>query len=156
MTSAPAAGGNENTTTAWTGSGFCRDRGQAHKLAQKGKQLANGRWVHDTDAMDLLLEVYGYRDLGRLADDPTPTTNPESGSGLRIDRILCSRPLPLRLLDYSLTHPPAALSDHAYVRVRTALAATTPPDHDEHGRRRLSAERLLMRDVRVAPRDLFI
>lgn len=65
--------------------------------------------------MDLLLNEYGYRDMGQEFGDPTPTTHPDEGSDLRIDRILTSVGFPGRPIDYQVRHPPRHLSDHAYV-----------------------------------------
>lgn len=94
----------------------CERTGTLHKLEQKGWfNPATGRWELDTRALDKLRTIYGYADMGEEFGNPTPTTHPDTGSGLRIDRIFCSTGLPAEVIDYQVRQPPPELSDHAYV-----------------------------------------
>ncbi len=55
----------------------CAARGELHKLEQKGwLNPVSGRWEIDTRQLDTLRTLYGYRDMGEEADDPTPTIPP--------------------------------------------------------------------------------
>lgn len=94
----------------------CAARGELHKLEQKGwLNPVTGRWEIDTRQLDKLRLLFGYRDMGEEADDPTPTTHPDTGSALRIDRIFRSAGLPADVTAYQVRQPPRELSDHAYV-----------------------------------------
>lgn len=114
----------------------CRDQGHLDKILQKGwfnpagvdpvtgepgwfypwlRSGERGWWEVDTRQLDLLRTFFGFRDMGEEAGDPTVTTHPAVGSGLRIDRILRSEGFPARVLDYAVRHPPREISDHAYV-----------------------------------------
>ncbi|MGH3906012.1 MAG: hypothetical protein ACRDTE_17800 [Pseudonocardiaceae bacterium] len=53
--------------------------------------------------------------MGEEAGDPTPTTHPETGAALRIDRIFRSTGLPAEVTGYQVRQPARDLSDHAYV-----------------------------------------
>lgn len=102
---------DDNPETDWEG--ICTRRGERRKLNQKGIQLADGRWVLDDGQLRFLLDQCEYRDLGELAGDLTGTT---TGSGLRIDRILLSRPFPGSLVDYKVHVPEGDhISDHFVV-----------------------------------------
>ncbi len=95
---------------------LCAQRGELHKLEQKGwLNPATCRWEIDTRQLDKLRTLFGYHDMGEQADDPTPTTHPDTGSTLRIDRILRSTGLPAHVTSYHVRQPPRELSDHAYV-----------------------------------------
>ncbi len=105
----------------------CEAQGNLHKLEQKGwLNPASGRWEIDTRQLDKLRTHYGYMDMGEEAGDPTPTTHPETGSGLRIDRIFRSTGLPAHVTSYHVRQPPRDLSDHAYVfgTYRVSLGTT--------------------------------
>lgn len=113
--------GDFNATSSWTEEHLpdwqkhCLQYGEEYKLEQKGRyDLATDRWVLDTDQIDKLRKVYGYRDMGEEKEDPTPTTHPKDGE-LRIDRIFCSPAFPGRAEHYTVFMPPPELSDHAYV-----------------------------------------
>ncbi|MGH3906161.1 MAG: endonuclease/exonuclease/phosphatase family protein [Pseudonocardiaceae bacterium] len=94
----------------------CESRDELHKLEQKGwLNPATGRWEIDTRQLDKLRTLYSYHDMGEEAGDPTPTTHPDTGSALRIDRIFRSTGLPAQVSGYDVRQPPRALSDHAYV-----------------------------------------
>ncbi|TCO43752.1 endonuclease/exonuclease/phosphatase family protein [Actinocrispum wychmicini] len=114
----------------------CRDQGNLNKLQQKGwfdpdgidpttgqagweypwdKSGRSGWWKIDTRQMDKLRSIFGYVDMGEEFGDPTPTTKPTIGSGLRIDRIMRSTGLPAEAIAYGVAQPPRRLSDHAYV-----------------------------------------
>lgn len=114
----------------------CRDRDSLDKILQKGwfnpagldpvtgepgwyqpwsRSGDRGWWQIDTRQLDLLRTFFGFLDMGEEAGDPTVTTNPATGSGLRIDRILRSRGFPATVLDYGVRQPPREISDHAYV-----------------------------------------
>ena len=94
----------------------CESQGHLHKLEQKGWfNPATNRWEIDTRQLDKLRTLYGFRDMGEEAGDPTPTTHPETGSGLRIDRIFRSTGLPAEVTGYQVRQPARDLSDHAYV-----------------------------------------
>jgi len=107
----------------------CEAQDNLDKLEQKGRlNPATGRWEIDTRQIDKLRTIFGYRDMGEESDDPTPTTRPTIGRGLRIDRIWRSRDFPARPVEYAVRQPPRELSDHAYVfgtyRMNLALART--------------------------------
>lgn len=115
----------------------CRAQDNLHKLWQKGwRDPSTGRWGIDTRQMDMLRTEFGYRDLGEQFGDATPTTNPRVGRGLRIDRLLRSRHLPMEVLEYRVFQPPRSVSDHGYVHARTSVpvlrpgGGTEPPDLD--------------------------
>ena len=114
----------------------CVDQHNVPKLLQKGwfnpdgvdpetnepgwevpweKSGRRGWWEIDTRQLDRLRTVFGYTDMGEEWGDPTPTTNPAIGSGLRIDRIFRSRGFPGEVVSYRVAQPPRKLSDHAYV-----------------------------------------
>lgn len=94
---------------------LCRQRGELHKLEQKGWwNPETEQWEIDTRQLDKL-HLFGFRDMGQEAGDPTPTTDPSTGSTLRIDRIYRSSGLPVDVLDYQVRQPPRELSDHALV-----------------------------------------
>ena len=114
----------------------CRDQGNLDKLLQKGwfdldgvdpstgepgweypwdKSGRRGWWTIDTRQIDKLRTMFGYVDMGEEFGDPTPTTRPQIGAGLRIDRIMRSSGLPAETIGYGVAQPPRHLSDHAYV-----------------------------------------
>jgi endonuclease/exonuclease/phosphatase family metal-dependent hydrolase len=94
----------------------CEAQGHEDKLEQKGWfNPGTGRWEIDTRQLDKLRTIYGFRDMGEEAGDPTVTTHRRTGSGLRIDRIFRSAGFPADLIDYNVRQPPQAISDHAYV-----------------------------------------
>lgn len=114
----------------------CRNQDNLDKLLQKGwfdpegtdpvtgepgweypwdRSGRRGWWTIDTRQLDKLRTIFGYIDMGEEANNPTPTTNPRIGSGLRIDRIFRSRGFPATAIDYAVAQPPRVLSDHAYV-----------------------------------------
>ncbi|MEY8042184.1 endonuclease/exonuclease/phosphatase family protein [Saccharopolyspora cebuensis] len=125
--------GDFNATSSWNGEvsldwpRMTRERGEKHKLLQKARwsRLA-GRWVLDTEQIDLLREVFDFWDFGERAGDPTVTTG-EHGSGLRIDRIMASAPFPFtELLSYQVFREDElrtrrTISDHDYVHAEVQL-----------------------------------
>lgn len=107
----------------------CRTQGNLDKLKQKGwLNPATGRWEIDTRQIDDLRTIYDYVDMGEEYGDPTPTTKPTIGRGLRIDRIFRSRGFPGEPIEYAVRQPSPRLSDHAYVfgayRVQPALGGS--------------------------------
>lgn len=105
----------------------CQAQGNLNKLWQKGwLNPATGRWEIDTRQIDMLRTIFEYRDMGEQFGDPTPTTNPKVGSGLRIDRIFHSAPLPLEVADYQVRQPPRRVSDHGYVFARCRVPILRP------------------------------
>lgn len=94
----------------------CHAQGNLHKLEQKGWfNPATHRWEIDTRQLDKLRTLFGFRDMGEEADDPTPTTHPETGAALRIDRVFRSTGFPAEVSSYQVRQPPREISDHAYV-----------------------------------------
>lgn len=114
----------------------CRAQGNLDKLLQKGwfnpaavhpatgepgwfypalRSGDRGWWQVDTRQLDLLRRFFGFLDMGEEAGDPTVTTNPRTGSGSRIDRVLRSAGFPARVLEYAVRQPPREISDHGYV-----------------------------------------
>ncbi|WP_166677755.1 endonuclease/exonuclease/phosphatase family protein [Amycolatopsis arida] len=95
----------------------CARRGELHKIEQKAwHNPATGRWKIDTRQLDKLRTLYGFRDMGEQAGDPTVTTSPDAdGVGLRIDRIFRGAGLSAAVDAYRVVQPPPELSDHAYV-----------------------------------------
>ena len=109
----------------------CRAQGNLDKLEQKGRfNEAKGRWEIDTRQIDKLRTHFGYRDMGEEADDPTPTTRPSIGSGLRIDRIFRSLGFPADVVDYHVAQPPRQISDHAYVFGTYRVAVSVAENSD--------------------------
>jgi len=107
----------------------CLTQGNLDKLKQKGwLNPATSRWEIDTRQIDDLRTIYDYVDMGEEYGDPTPTTKPTIGRGLRIDRIFRSRGFPGEPIEYAVRQPSPRLSDHAYVfgayRVQPALGGS--------------------------------
>lgn len=114
--------GDFNATSSWRRERrphwqrLCHARSETFKLEQKGYfHPILRRWVVDTRQIDKLRKEFGYRDMGEEANDPTPTTHPQEGSRLRIDRIFRSIGFPGRVTAYTVAQPSWSISDHAYV-----------------------------------------
>ncbi len=99
----------------------CDEQGHAQKRSQKGIRMPDGSWRVFTEAIDAFLE-HGWWDAGEAANDFTVTVNDwvDSGSGMRIDRIMVSDRAPIELVpDSYKVHVPKPgeneLSDHRMV-----------------------------------------
>lgn len=131
--------GDFNADSGWEGElhhgldwyAQCEAQDNLDKLKQKGwLNPATGTWEIDTRQIDDLREIFGYVDMGEECHNPTPTTKPSIGQGLRIDRIFRSRDFPGRPVAYEVRQPPRDLSDHAYVfgTYQVTLPAARPDD----------------------------
>lgn len=91
-------------------------QGNLHKLEQKGWfNPLTQRWEIDTRQIGKPRMLYGFKDMGEEAGYPTVTTHPDTGAGLRIDRIFRSHGFPAVVIDYHVRQPPREILHHAYV-----------------------------------------